>query len=229
MLQLSLSAAAPAADAAAAPQPAYAYDNSNLAALQGPKIAAASWEARRTFMAATAACWSNTCILRYSRSDAAAEQQQQQDDDEEDEEGLAERVALLAVGNKGGCVQIWRHNLPQQYSSSSSGDEQQRLHLQYLGAVRVANGAYVTSLAWAALPAAAAAGEAAAAGSSSSSCAVLPGAVCRRQAGDVLLLAVGEQRLLDCYVDHAWIMQHFASGVSLSGMLFSCCRLAGSA
>jgi WD40 repeat protein len=85
--------------------------------------------------------------------------------------------------------------LPQQYNSSSSSSgsgvdaQQQEVHLQYLGAVRVTNGAYVTSLTWAVLPAEAAAGEDAAAGSSS--CAVLPGAVCRRQAGDVLLLAVG--------------------------------------
>jgi hypothetical protein len=193
--------AAAAAASAAALQPAYAYDNSSLAALQGPKIAAASWEARRTFMAATAAAWSNTCILRCDRSDNAAKQQQQ--DEEEGEQGLAERVSLLAVGSKGGCVQLWRYNMPQQYNSSSNesggGVEQQGLHLQYLGAVRVANGAYVTSLAWAVLPAAAAAaGDSAAqagAAAGSSSCAVLPGAVCRRQAGDVLLLAVGEGAL----------------------------------
>ncbi|KAF6260816.1 hypothetical protein COO60DRAFT_849017 [Scenedesmus sp. NREL 46B-D3] len=134
--------------------PAYAYDNSSLAALQGPKIAAASWEARRTFLAATAAAWSNTCIVRCDCSDGAAEQQQQQE-----EQVVAERVALLAVGSKSGCVQIWRYNLPQQYSSSSSSSssssegveaaEQEASRLQYLGSLRVANGAYVTSLAWA--------------------------------------------------------------------------------
>jgi WD40 repeat protein len=150
-------------------------------------------------MAATAAAWSNTCILRCSSSSELGlnqEQQQQQGDEGEEGGASAERVALLAVGCKGGCVQIWRYNLPKQYSSSSSGEggtdgQQDELQLQYLGAVRVTNGAYVTSLTWAVLPAAAAAaaGEGAAAGSGS--CAVLSGAVCRRQAGDVLLLAVG--------------------------------------
>jgi hypothetical protein len=179
------------------PQPAYAYDNSCLAALQGPKIAAASWEARRTFIASTAAAWSNTCVVRCDSSDlSATEQQQQQQQQGEQGCGVAERVALLAVGCKAGCVQIWRYNLPHYNSSNSSSgsgvdEQQQEVRLQYLGAVRVTNGAYVTSLTWAVLPAAAAeaAGQGAAAGSRS--CAVLPGAVCRRQAGDVLLLAVG--------------------------------------
>jgi hypothetical protein len=108
-------------------------------------------------------------------------------------------VTLLAVGCKAGAVQLWRHQLPQRYSSSgtAAGDpaaaaagssDESVAAPQYVDSIAVARGAYVTSLAWAAVPAAAAA----AGDGSSKGWGVVPGYVARQSAGDVLLLAVGE-------------------------------------
>ena len=183
-------------------QPSLAYHASRLTALQGPTVPTPCWEARRTFMAATAAAWSPAAVIAAtaaagSTGSGDTEQQQQQ-----------QRVTLLAVGCKAGAVQLWRHQLPQQYSSSSgssdtaAGDtaaaaadssDESVAAPQYLDSIAVARGAYVTSLAWAAVPAAAAAAAAAAAGDGSSKgWGVVPGYVARQSVGDVLLLAVGE-------------------------------------
>lgn len=164
-------------------------------------------------MAATTTAWSPVCILSGSSSSSTEDQQQQRQ--QQQPQDLAERVALLAVGSKAGCVQLWRYNQPLQYGSTTAGNNRpaaedvqaaadaagavQSQGLQYLGAVHIASGAYVTSLAWVVLPAAAAGVPSeggAAAASGSSSCAVLPGSIVRQAAGDVLLLAVGE--LLHC-------------------------------
>lgn len=167
-------------------QPAQAYNGSKLTALQGPTVPTACWEARRTFLAPTTAAWSPTAVIPGSSSSDKSEQQQQ-------------RVTLLAVGCKAGCCQIWSHTLPQRYGSSGSTDSgssgssdsgsgggHEVTAPEYVGSVAVARGAYVTSLAWAALPATA---EGC---SSSKGWGVVPGYVVQPDAGDVMVLAVGE-------------------------------------
>jgi len=163
-------------------QPAQAYKGSKLTALQGPSVPTACWEARRTFLAPTTAAWSPTAVVTGSSSSSSEQQQQQ-------------RVTLLAVGCKAGCCQIWRHTLPQRYGSSGSTDGGSSGSTEgghdvtapeYVGSVAVARGAYVTSLAWAALPATA---EGC---SSSKGWGVVPGYMVQPGAGDVMVLAVGE-------------------------------------
>jgi hypothetical protein len=169
-------------------QPAVAYHASRLTALQGPTVPTACWEARRTFLAATAAAWSPAATVAAAGSSGSSDGHQQQQQ--------KQRVTLLAVGCKAGCCQLWRHQLPQQCStstgddSSSDGGSSDMAAAEYLGSVPVARGAYVTSLAWAALPATAE-------GCSSSSgggkgWGVVPGYVVQQEAGDAMVLAVGK-------------------------------------
>jgi hypothetical protein len=165
-------------------QPTIAYHSSSLTALQGHAVDAACWEARRTFLAATAAAWSPAALVTLSSSSSSSDADQQQQ----------QRVTLLAVGCKAGCCQIWRHRMPQRYSSSdgssgssgSSGSNEPAA-AEYLGSVVTSRGAYVTSMAWVAVPASSQGC------SSSGSWGVLPGYVVDAGAGDVMLLAVGEQ------------------------------------
>lgn len=169
---------------------AYQRNSSNCSVLEGPTIAAPDWEYRRTVLSATAAAWSPTAITAASSSSSDADQDPQQQQQQQ-------RVAMLAVGCKAGCVQLWKLRLPQYSSSTAAADQisdrisdhPSDLDMEYLGAVRVTNGAYVTSLSWIVLPGAPPA--AAAAVGSSTSCA-LPGSIARCDDGDVLLLAVGE-------------------------------------
>jgi hypothetical protein len=175
-----------------------AFHRSSLTALQGQQVEAQAWEARRTFLAATAAAWSPAAVIAAGSNGGGGSEQQQQ----------YQRVALLAVGCKAGCVQLWRHNMLQCGSSSGSsgggcgsngggsGSNAGRAPVQapeYVGSIPVTAGAYVTCLAWAAVPAAAAAAAAGgSSGGSSGGWGVLPGFVARQEAGDALLLAVGE-------------------------------------
>jgi hypothetical protein len=161
-------------------QPTLNYHASNLTALQGHDVEAACWEARRTFLAATAAAWSPAALVTCSSSNGSSDGTRQQQ----------QRVALLAVGCKAGCCQIWRHRMPQRYGSSdgssgSSGSNEPAA-AEYIGSLVTSRGAYVTSMAWVALPATSLGC------SSNGSWGVLPGYVVDVAAGDAMLLAVGE-------------------------------------
>lgn len=183
--QLRLAVASSCLAVCLQPYAAYARNNCSFQVLEGSMIETSSWECRRTFMAATAAAWSQTCITAAisSGEGAAADGQEQQQQ---------QRYTLLAVGCKAGCVQLWRYKLPQYSSSTDAADAPGDVALQYLGAVGVTAGANVTSLTWTVLPATPPTTAAAAGGAISSSSCVVPGVVANKLAGDVLLLAVGK-------------------------------------
>jgi hypothetical protein len=137
-----------------------------------------------------AAAAASTAARSKAAPDQGQQQQQQEEEDDNDNIASPDRVALLAVGTKGGCCQLWRYSFPKRYGAAADSLAESS-PLQYLGAVRTAAGAYVTSITWAVLPAAAAAATTAGSTDEVAASAALPHCGARLAAGDELLLIAG--------------------------------------